>query len=175
MANNDITNNINRGVINLVKPIIDDMTKINFMQQNSPSYAPYMENKQIDEIKKRCVHIIEENGEFKIAAKKNVDGDFICAACGRKLYTKFDKTAVDRIMDAIEVCNQLVLFGMLNRLSADALSSIISLKTTLPSVATLVKELNERVSRENNAIDETGNIGMEYATPNAFRSITSYR
>ena len=61
---------------------------------------------------------------------------------------------------------------MLNGLKAEPVSTLISLKQTLPSVAQLAKDLNEFVKKENNSRETIANIGTEYNFGGAFRPIT---
>ena len=165
---------INPAVDAVIKPIVYDMTRIDIAQRTNPIIGTHNEPDYIKETKKRCVHIIFENGEYRLATAKNSEGKLVCRACGRTIGVKFDSSAVDTLTNAIEVINQLLLFGMLNGLRAEPIETLISLKSTLPAAAQILKELNEYVKRDNAAADDAGNFGTEYATPGTFRSITSY-
>lgn len=156
----------------VIKPIVYDMTRIDIAQKTNPIIGSQNEPDYIKEAKKRCVHIIFENGEYRLATEKNSEGKLVCRACGRVINIKFDDSAVDKIQACIEVINQILFFGMLNGLKAEVISSLISLKQVLPGASQLLKELNEYVKRENAAADASGNLGAEYAVPNQFRSIT---
>ena len=157
----------------VIKPIVYDMTRIDIAQRTNPIIGSNNEPDYVKEVKKQCVHIIYEDGEFRLATAKNSDGKLVCRACGRVIGTKFDKSSVDKITDCIEVLNQVLLFGMLNGLRAEPIKTIISVKKTLPSIAQLCKELNEYVTRENTAADSLNNNGTEYAFgTNTFRPIT---
>ena len=156
----------------VIKDIVSDMTRINISQQTNPMISSKNEPEIVKETKKKCVHIIYDDGEFRLAVNKNVDGDLVCTACGRKINTAFDDTAVKKITDCLEVVNQVLLFGMLNGLKAEPVSTLISLKQTLPSVAQLAKDLNEFVKKENNSHETIANIGTEYNFGGAFRPIT---
>ena len=155
----------------VIKPIVYDMTKIHIAQQTNPIIGVHNEPDSIKEMKKKCVHIIFKNGEYSLSTKKNAEGKLVCEACNRVINTKFDNTAVQKITDCIEVVNQTLLFGMLNGLRAQAIMTLISIKSALPAVAQLQKELNEYVKRENSSADSASNIGAEYVIPN-YRSIT---
>lgn len=156
-----------------IKDIVTEMTRIDIAQRTNPMIGKNNEPDYVKEAKKRCVHIIFEDGEFRLAAKKNTEGKLVCRVCGRTIYTKFDETAVTRITDCIEVINQVLLFGMLNGLKAEPIATLISIKSTLPSVAQLAKELNDFVKRENASNETVSNIGTEYNFGgNAFRPIT---
>ena len=62
---------------------------------------------------------------------------------------------------------------MLNGLKAEPIATLISIKSTLPSVAQLAKELNDFVKRETASNETVSNIGTEYNFGgNAFRPIT---
>lgn len=165
------TNKINPAVLQYIKPIIENMTAIKTMQESNPLVGTQNEPTDIKEYKKSCLHIIMENGEPQLAARKNADGKLVCSACGRVINTVFDDSSVQKIMDCIEVLNQLVLFGTLNGIQLAPLQNIVSIKSQLPGVALLVKELNKFVVCDNAASQTVANIGMEYADP---RSITGY-
>jgi hypothetical protein len=171
MAQNNLR--IHPSVDAIIKPIIYDMTKIDISQKTNPIIGKNNEPDYIKEMKKRCVHIIFDNGEYRPCVKKNENGELVCSACGRKINIKFDGTAVDTIMECIAVMNQLVFFGLLNGLRAEPLETLISIKTQLPAAAQLLKELNLYVKNENQNNDDSSNIGLEYATPSAtLRPIT---
>lgn len=156
-----------------IKDIVSDMTRIDIAQRTNPIIGKNNEPEYVKEAKKRCVHIIFEDGEFKLAARKNTEGKLVCSVCGRTIYTKFDESAVSRVTDCIEVVNQVLLFGMLNGLRAEPIASLISIKSMLPSVAQLAKELNEFVKRETASTETVSNIGTEYNFGgNTFRPIT---
>lgn len=158
-------------VATLVKPIIENMTKIDIAQRTNPIIGSNNEPEWIKEEKKGCVHIIIENGEYRLKVAKRDDGNLWCDACGRKIATKFDKTAIDKIMDCLEVINQILLFGMLNNMRAEPIATLISIKRTLPAVAKLAANLNSFVKKESAALDTERNIGIEYQTSN--KSFTS--
>lgn len=158
-------------VATLVKPIIEKMTRVDVAQRTNPIIDSNNEPEWIKEEKKSCVHIIFENGEYRLRVAKRDDGDLWCETCGRKIATKFDKTAIDKIMDCIEVINQVLLFGMLNGMRAEPIATLISIKRALPAVAKLAANLNSFVKKESTALNAEQNIGIEYQTSN--KSFTS--
>lgn len=157
----------------VIKPIVYDMTRIEVAQRTNPIIGTHNEADYIKELKKQCVHIIYEDGEYRLATYKNADGKLVCRACGRTINTKFDQSAVNKIDDCIEVLNQVLLFGMLNGLRAEPIQTLISIKKTLPAVSKLAKELNEYVKREDSSADSVSNLGIEYASPGTFNPITT--
>jgi hypothetical protein len=172
MAQNNLR--IHPSVDAIIKPIVYDMTKIDISQKTNPIIGKNNEPDFIKEMKKRCVHIIFDNGEYRPAVKKNENGELVCSACGRKINIKFDSTAVDTIMDCISVINQLTFFGLLNGLRAEPLETLISIKTQLPAAAQLLKELNLYVKNETQNDNDAANIGTEYALPSQLKSITRF-
>lgn len=156
----------------LIKPIISTMTKIDIAQQSNPIVGSHNEPEYIKEAKKSCVHITYDGSDYKFRAVETDDGRLVCQVCGREIATKFDKSAVDTLMEATKIINQIVFFGMLNGLKAEPLATLISLKRTLPAAAQLLAELNEYVKRDESNSDAVSNIGNEYNTP-SFRSITN--
>ena len=164
---------ISPDVIQVIKPIIDDMSKIDLEQRMNANLGPQNEPIAVKEIKKSCVHIIWTGRDFQISVKKTDDGRLVCTACGREICQKFDKSSVDAIMNAIPVVNQVLFFGMLNGMKAEPIQTLISLKRTLPAVAQLAHELNEYVSRSDKASEALDNIGAEYNTPPMFSGITT--
>lgn len=173
MANSSLK--IHPSVDAVIKPIIYEMTKIDIAQQTDPILGnPRNEPEAMKDLKKQCVHIIYDKGDFRMACKKNTDGDLVCRACGRKIYQKFDDSGTKILMQAIEVINQTLLFGMINGLMAEPIASLISLKKMLPAAAQLHKELCEFIKKDNKAAESAGNIGDEYYLPSQLRGITSY-
>lgn len=156
----------------LIKPIIYEMTRIDIAQQTNPLLGTQNEPEAIKEKKKECVHITYDGNEYKLRTEKLPEGKLICRACGHEINTKFDKDAVDKLVNAIPVVNQLLLFGMLNGLRAEPISTLISLKKTLPAAAQLMSQLNAYVKMDESNADSEKNIGLEYNTPNSFRNIT---
>jgi hypothetical protein len=173
MATSTLNNKIHPSVDAVIKPIVYEMTRIDIAQKTNPIIGSNNEPDFVKEAKKKCVHIIFEGGEYRLATQKNADGKLYCRACGRPIGVKFDQSAIDKITDCIEVINQLLLFGLLNGLRAEPIQTLISIKSTLPAASQLLSNLNEFVKRDNAAANDAANIGTEYAIPNQYRSITS--
>lgn len=180
-----------RDVLALFKPIIDAMTRIYQRDQTYPVVGPHNEPPEEKAVKRSCVHIIstgtmadpynisynqpnELGSDYTIAVHTTRHGDRVCQACGRRIYAKFDKEAVDTIMKAIEVIDGLLLFGAANGLGAEPLKTLISLKECLPRVAQLQAELNEFVKRDNTAAAANGNLVENYETTDRW-GITGYK
>lgn len=164
---------IHPSVDSIIKPIVMEMTKIDIAQQANPELNSQNEPDYVKETKKSCVHIVYDGNGYRLKVDRDNEGKLICRACGREINTKFDKSAVDKITDAISVINQLLFFGMLNGLQAEPIMTLISLKKTLPAAAKLLAELNEYVKRDESSADSERNTGIEYNTPGTFRSITN--
>lgn len=173
MAQNSLR--IHPSVDAIVKPIIYEMTKIDIAQKTNPIVSKTNEPEFVKEMKKACVHIIYDNGEYRPAVQRTEDGnELYCRVCGRKINIKFDESAVNKITDCIEVINQILFFGILNGLRAEPIDALISIKRQLPAAAKLLSELNTYVKNENKNNEEANNIGLEYALPNNLRSITHF-
>lgn len=161
----------------IIKPIIAEMTKIDLAQQTNPIIGAHNEPEYIKEAKKSCVHITFDGTDYRPRIEKTADGKLLCRVCGREINTKFDKTAVDTLVEANKVINQLLFFGMINGLKAEPIANLISLKRTIPAAAQLLSELNEYVKRDESSTDSERNIGLEYNSGNPalnFRGITGF-
>lgn len=158
-------------------PIVSQMTRIYNRNRVYPMVGPHNES-EVDKImKRRCVHFIEdEHGEWRMAVKKNANGEHICEACGRKINIKFDQEAVDAIMKTIEILDGLAIFAPTQGLMAEPLQTIISVKEVLPAIAKLQSEFNEFVKRDEMNGSVGGGLGGgivdSYNTPSRFSSIT---
>lgn len=172
--NNNSALKIHPTVESLIGPIITDITNINLIEKANPNIGPHNEPQAHKERKKACVHILrDEQGGYCIKTTKDPKtGKMICEGCGRIINTTFDDSAVDKISDCIEVINQIVLFGTINGLKAEPLAAAIDVKTKLPGLAQILKELNMFVKRDDAATDSERKIGEEYQTPSNVRSIT---
>ena len=160
-------------VFGVIDPIIDACTNIDLAQRTNPALKDQNEPDAVKEMKKRCVHIIKENGEFRRAAEKK-DGKLICRVCGREINTSFtEEDTVKVLQNAISVINQLLFFGLFKGLSAGPVKTLIDIKAVLPGVISRCEELNKFVTAENKSAETAANIGGEYAINN-MRSITSY-
>lgn len=167
---------INSAVDAVIHDIVNEMTRIDIAQRSNPILGSHNEPEAVKEAKKRCVHVIFVNGEYRLATEKNNNGELVCRVCGRKINTKFDEDAVQTLVKSVEIINQVLLFGMLQGLKAEPINVLISLKRTLPAVTQLLKELNEYVKQENKSTESAANIGSEYALKNinGYTPITQY-
>ena len=73
------------------------------------------------------------------------------------------------LLDARKVVEQILWFGMINRLKPDVVATLIDMKKTLPAIAQIAAELNDYVKREETNNDTVDNLGSEYR----FRGFTS--
>lgn len=167
---------VHPNVRQVLDQIVDNMTRIYQLQKTYPVVNPQSEPESTKLIKRTCVHLLkDENNEYRMALMRDGD-DYVCEACGRKVNIKFDKAAVDKIVDAIEVIDGLAVFGIANGLMADPLKTIISVKAALPGIATLQGQFNEFVKKGESTMAANGgmNFAKDYHTPERYTSITGY-
>ena len=159
-----------------IDPIVDNMTRIYSRQQTFPMYNPQNEPDVEKQIKRTCVHLIKDDrGDYKMPIRRNESGEYICEACGRKINIKFDKEAVDKIVNAIEVIDGLVLFATTNGLLVEPVKTLISVKQCLPGIATLQATFNEFAKKDSQVNSTFGsNLAADYHTPERYTSITGY-
>lgn len=167
-----LTDSIHPDVRNLIKPIIDRSTQIYMAEQQNKANIGRLANSvdQKSEEKLQCVHLIWKNGNVEATLHRTQSGKLKCRVCGREVATAFDDTAVDKILEARKVVEQLLFFGMTKNMKAEHVNMLIQLKQALPYVAQMMAELNQYVTRDNTTVDSVANIGSEYAVPN----ITSF-
>jgi hypothetical protein len=167
---NNQTFKINPQVMTLIEPIIRTMTQYQQYQKVSSAYGMWNpmnsvnegQKKQIEDAKKNCVHLIRnESGDIEPTLEDMDENFFKCRLCGRLIYKKFDKSASDKINDAIPVLNMLIFFGMTMNLGPEQVSNAIFLKHELPAMAQLVDALNIFVKEEDQAITTAGNVGQD--------------
>lgn len=166
---NDQTIKINPEVMNLINPIIETMTQYEMFQKSNAAFGMWdpknslndFEKKRFEEAKKNCVHLIRDiqSGQLVPTLEEFDENNFRCRLCERKVYKKFDKSAVEKLNDAIAVLNMLAFFGMTLNITAEHMSKIIFLKQTIPDASQLVDILNNFVKEEDNAISSGANIG----------------
>ena len=154
-------NQVSPDVMQNIKGIIDDMTRVHLAQKYNPTLGPHNEPLEIKEAKKACVHIIFDEGDYRLTVKKLDNGNLKCTTCGREIDVKFNKESVETLMKTINILNGLVLFGLLNGLKAGPLNTLISMKVAMPAVAQLQSELNTYVSKTDQNADAVANIGAE--------------
>ena len=177
MENNGEQLNLSANVLEVLRPIIYDMTRVNYLQR-SYIIRPKNEPDWVRTAKRSCCHIIlDSTGVPQLSVTKRDDGFLYCDACGRKINTHFDKAAVDKITDALEVVNQALLFGLIYGMDGPSAASLVSVKSVLPDVAQLMQELNERIENKQNVDSTMDALGKEYNSKysdiynNAFTSI----
>lgn len=150
-------------VMQVIKPILYDMSRIAVAQENNPAINPENEPAHIKKMKRSCVHIIyDAMGIPRPSLARRADGELICTTCGRVINTTFDEAACQKIMDAVEVVNQALFFGIISGLPDRAVNSLVSVKATLPDVAQIIKELGIATSRSNANAETLANLGTEY-------------
>ena len=166
---NDQAIKINPQVMALVNPIIETMTEYEMFQKSNPAFGMWdpknslndFEKNRFDTAKKRCVHLIRDiqSGQLVPTLEEVDDTKFKCRLCGREVYKKFDKSAVDILSNAIAVLNMLAFFGMTLNITPEHMSKIIFLKEVIPDAIQLVDILNKFVKEEDGAINSGANIG----------------
>ena len=164
---NKVTPEIN----NLIQPIVFNMTRIHlFEEQQKDSYGQVQtqEPPEWREEKKRCVHIFYNGQGYDIAANYNSEGKLVCECCGREINTKFDNDSYEKLVDTIPILNQLVLFGLIHGLKKPLLQNIILVKSMMPDIAQLMKNMNEFIKNENSKMSAQDNVGAEYQTDPMF-------
>lgn len=177
MSNLNI-NKINPAVKQLIDPIIVKMSEIDYNQKMNPTVGvlAYNEPAAYKEAKKSCVHITYDAGSnmYRSRVRKDpITGELKCEVCGRTIYNKFDNTAIDKIMECLDVINQLLFIGMVYGLTPDAVQTLISLKINLPIIAQMMKGLNDVIKMDNSSTESMSGIGSMYDTGSIFRSFTT--
>jgi len=162
-----MTEKINPAVVQMIQPIMQRMTAIHLAERNMPVIGashndPYKDDKQ------QCVHFIYNGNQPECMLEKTADGKLKCKACGREIGTKFDKSAVETLIEARKVIEQIMFFGMINNMTADLISGCIQIKSSIPALALLIAQLSDFVKREESNMDTVSNIGDEYR----FKGIT---
>lgn len=153
---------INPDVQRLIQPIMQRMTAIYIAEKNTPVIGNYGNNDQYKREKQECVHFIFNGNTPECKLEKTADGKLKCAVCGREIATKFDQSAVQTLLDARKVVEQIMFFGMINNMKADCVAGCIDMKKILPELAQIIAQLNEYVKREESNIDNVSNIGEPY-------------
>lgn len=159
---------INPNVQRMIEPIIRRMTSIYIEERQYPVIGTQNRDAHKKE-KQECVHIIFNGATPESKVEKAGENTLKCAACGREIYAKFDGSNVQMLLDARKVVEQILWFGMINRLKPDVVATLIDMKKTLPAIAQIAAELNDYVKREETNNDTVDNLGSEYR----FRGFTS--
>lgn len=162
MENNGEQLKLSANVLEVLKPIIYDMTRVDYVQR-SYIVKPKSEPDWMRNAKRSCAHVIlDSSGVPTLAVSKREDGCLYCDACGRKIATDFSKAALDKLADAQEIVNQALLFGLIYGMDAPTTASLISVKSVLPDVAQLMQEIIERVHNKQNIDNTMDALGKEY-------------
>lgn len=168
---NGETIKINPQVLALVNPIIETMTQSEMFDKKNAAFGMWdpknslsdYDRKRFEEAKKNCVHLIRDvnsgTGNLIPTLEEFDETRFKCRVCGRTIYKKFDKSAIDILENAISVLNMLAFFGMTLNITAEHMSKIVFLKQIIPDAIQLVDILNKFVNEENNSINSGANIG----------------
>lgn len=169
--------NLNPQVIELLKPIINNTTKLYYRkkyQQSQPAFSQIRlsESEAEKAAKRECIHMIfKADGSIDyIPEPCDQEGYKICPVCGRLIPLKFESKNEDTLMSAIEVVNQMVFFGTILGLRADAIKTLIGIKAVLPDVAQLVREINEYVKLDDSNRETMDTLGKEYGGHNSLSS-----
>ena len=152
---------INPDTQRLITPIMQRMTAIYAAERNTPVIGGG-HNDQYKREKQECVHFIFNGNTPECKLQKTADGKLRCEVCGREINIKFDQSAVQTLIDARKVVEQIMFFGMINNMTADRVAGCIDMKKILPELAQLLAELNEYVKREETNIDTVQNMGDAY-------------
>lgn len=163
---------LNQSVDAIVRPIIHDMTQIKVAQATNPLVSRGNEPEYVKQYKRKCVHIVFDGKEYKTDVRRNNKGELYCEACGHKINTTFGKEELDALNKALEIVDQMVLFGLVKGLRAEPLQLLIQLKTALPSATNLMSELSTFVNEEEKISSNMINIGSEYADSGFGRTTT---
>ena len=162
MENNGEQLKLSASVLEVLKPIIYDMTRVNYLQQSSV-LGQNNEPDWVKNAKRSCCHVIlDSTGTPTLSVSRRDDGNLYCDACNRRIGTHFDASAVTKLQDALQVVNQALLFGILYGLDAPSTASLVSVKSVLPDVIQLMSELNERVANKQNVDSTLDALGKEY-------------
>ena len=160
---NNVQFRISPQVVEALKPIISDMTKVQAFQEAHAGDTNYKVPDWVAAAKRCCCHVILDGRQVpKLAIAKRADGKLWCTACGRIINTVFDQNSVQKILDALEVVNQALVFGLINGLDYKTAQSIVSVKAVLPDVAQMLTELNQTLDNNQKASKVTNAIGQEY-------------
>lgn len=156
-------------VIELLKPIIMNTTKLYEKMKYANNYPVFgqIKNSESDEekrIKRECVHMVfEPDGSIKyIPEDCDKPGYQKCPVCHKLVPLKFEEKNEETLLDSIDVLNQLVFFGAMLGLRADALKVIIGVKSVMPDLVQLNHELNDYVKLDSSNADSMENLAAEY-------------
>lgn len=155
--------NLSREVIESIKPILLDMTRINNTQKANRNIRPESVPDWVKAAMRSCVHLtLDSRGAVQLALDKRDDGKLYCTACGRVINQEFDDTAVDKLLAAIDVVNQALIFGLILGLDAKVVNALIATKSILPDICQVMKEINTTVKNDNTVDNSINAVGDEY-------------
>ena len=155
----------------LIAPIVNRMTAVYLQESMYPVIGHQKGNDPNKQLKQECVHFIMNGSAPECALVRTADDKLKCKACGREIAINFDGTNVETLLAARKVVEQVMFFGMINKLNKDYIAACIDIKKALPVVAQLASELNDFVKRENADADTVSNLGAEYRQAQGFTAM----
>lgn len=165
-------NQIDPQVRTAIARIIANMTNIHVTQQMNPLVGSHNESEPVKAMKRECVHIIQNGNDYRPSISPRTDGTTRCDMCDRVIYQKFDDTAVKRLQDALEVINQMTIYGLMFDIGPGPLQTLLSMKVAMPGVIQCMHDLNVFAKMEEQSMASTNNIGGEYPSMDVLRGIT---
>ena len=122
-------------VVEALRPIISDMTRVMAFQQAHAGDTNYKVPDWVSAAKRCCCHVVfDGRQQAKLAIAKRSDGKLWCTACGREISTDFSKESSEKLLAALAEVNKVLLFGMINGLDDRAAQSIVSVKAVMPDI-----------------------------------------
>ena len=157
---------IDGNVQRLITPIMSRMTAI-AMEEAQMQQSLGMQHLQdkYRQQKLECVHLLFNGNEPDCKLVQTQEGELKCTACGRKIYAKFDGSNVDILLQARQVVEQVMWFGMINNMKPEFIMGCIDMKKMIPALVQVASELNEYVKRKESSGETVSNIGAEYRFP----------
>ena len=150
-------------VVEALRPIISDMTRVMAFQQAHAGDTNSKVPDWVSAAKRCCCHVVfDGRQQAKLAIAKRSDGKLWCTACGREISTDFSKESSEKLLAALAEVNKVLLFGMINGLDDRAAQSIVSVKAVMPDIIQMNAELNQKLDNNQKAAKVTGAIGDEY-------------
>lgn len=152
-------------VVEALKPIIGDMTRVQSFQQAHAGDTNYKVPDWVAAAKRCCCHVLFDGRQYpKLSISRRADGKLWCNACGREISTVFDETDTQKLVDALPVINKILVFGLINGLDKNAAMSLVSVKSVFPDIIQMSSELNQALDNNQKASKITGAIGSEYTS-----------
>lgn len=169
---------LSQSVLSVIKPIIYDMTRIDFLQRSQIIHDKN-EPDWVRTAKRSCCHVIlDSTGTPTLALTKTDDGKLICDACKRPISIKFDEeNTINVLTAALDVINRNMVLGLIYGVDANAVATLTSVKSVFPDIIQLTREINERMQNKQTAEKISGSLASEYNSKftgvynNAFTSI----